>query len=202
MTRTRNVLQCIILLTYQKLPSVEILSLNDFIVHNAIELILYKGGIIERDLSEALDIPSFNIENIEGLEKAYSHDPQTEVNFYFSQIVEMLKQKVHNWKKKYTYASKFYLILCSSVQTREVIYINIYFLPSNEDVELDEIPCWVSCKILSVVPEKFSVFLYHRCANQPTIDKPFQIFHFTQYFSPPVFAHFMYMLSMYKKFVN
>lgn len=71
-------------------------KLNDFIVHNAIELILYKGGTVERDLSEVLDIPSFNIESIEGLKKAYSHDPQTEVNFYFSQIVEMLKQNEHN----------------------------------------------------------------------------------------------------------
>ena len=50
--------------------------LNEFIVDNGIELILYKGGTIERDLSKALDIPSLNIECIEGLEKTSSHKSQ------------------------------------------------------------------------------------------------------------------------------
>ena len=64
--------------------------LNEFIVDSDIELILYKGGTIERDLSNALDIPSLNIESFEELEKAYSHDPRTEVNCYYDQIVNML----------------------------------------------------------------------------------------------------------------
>ena len=64
--------------------------LNRFIVDDGIELILYKGGTIERDLSKALDIPSLSIECFGGLEKAYSHDPRTEVDCYYSQIVEML----------------------------------------------------------------------------------------------------------------
>ena len=63
--------------------------LNEFIVYNDIDLILYKGGTIERDLSKALDISSLNIECFE-LEKVQSHDPYVEVNSYFSQIVEML----------------------------------------------------------------------------------------------------------------
>ena len=63
---------------------------NEFIVDSGIELILYKGGTIERDLSKALDIPSLNLESFEELEKAYSHDPRTEVNCYFSQIIEMM----------------------------------------------------------------------------------------------------------------
>ena len=38
--------------------------LNEFIVDSGIELILYKGGTIERDLCEALNIPSLNIETL------------------------------------------------------------------------------------------------------------------------------------------
>ena len=69
----------------------QILSiLNKFIVDSGIELILYKGGTIERDLSKALNIPSLNIECFEELEKAYSHDPRIEVDCYYSQIIEML----------------------------------------------------------------------------------------------------------------
>ena len=65
-------------------------KLNQFIVNNGIELVLYKGGTIERDLCEALNIPSFNIENLEGLKKANSHDPRTEVDCYYSQIIKLL----------------------------------------------------------------------------------------------------------------
>ena len=63
--------------------------LNEFITDNDINLILYKGGKIERDLSKALGISSLNIECFE-LEKVQSHDPYVEVNGYFSQIVAML----------------------------------------------------------------------------------------------------------------
>ncbi len=65
-------------------------KLNQFIVNNGIELVLYKGGTIERDLCEALNIPSFNIENLEGLKKTNSHDPRTEVDCYYSQIIKLL----------------------------------------------------------------------------------------------------------------
>ena len=64
--------------------------LNEFIVDGGIELILYKGGTIERYLSKALNIPSLNIECFEELEKAYSHDPRIEVDCYYSQIVELV----------------------------------------------------------------------------------------------------------------
>ena len=64
--------------------------LNRFIVDSGIELILYKGGTIERDLSKELGVPSLNIECFEELEKAYCHDPRTEVDCYYSEIVEML----------------------------------------------------------------------------------------------------------------
>ena len=57
---------------------------------NGIELILFKGGTIERDLCAALDIPALNIESFEGLQKANSHDPRKEVSFYYSQIIKVL----------------------------------------------------------------------------------------------------------------
>ena len=65
-------------------------KLNNFIVNNGIDFILYKGGNIERNLCEALRIPSYNIECFHELEKVYSHDPRTEVNAYFSQLVQLL----------------------------------------------------------------------------------------------------------------
>ena len=66
--------------------------LNEFIVDCGIELILYKGGQIERDLCKALHISSLNIECIKGLEKSVSHNPRTEVNCYFSQIQEFINR--------------------------------------------------------------------------------------------------------------
>ena len=62
-------------------------EINDFIVHNAIELVLYKGGMIEYKLCEELCITSMNLEVIPQLKKAYSHNPKVEVNFYYAQIV-------------------------------------------------------------------------------------------------------------------
>ena len=64
-------------------------KIGRFIDENDIDIILYKGGEIERDLCSDLGIPSYNIERIRGLEKAYSHDPRIEVNCYFSQLVEL-----------------------------------------------------------------------------------------------------------------
>ena len=56
---------------------------------NNIDFFLYKGGEIESDLCSDIGIPSYNIECIKGLEKAYSHDPRTEVNCYYMQLVEL-----------------------------------------------------------------------------------------------------------------
>ena len=65
--------------------------LNEFIVNNAIELIIYKGGSIEKDLAKALDILSMNIECFKGsIKKANSHDPRIEVDCYLSQIIMMI----------------------------------------------------------------------------------------------------------------
>ena len=63
--------------------------LNEFIVDNDITLVLYKGGTIERDLCRELDVDCVNIECFEGIEKAYSHDPREEVNFYYNQLIKI-----------------------------------------------------------------------------------------------------------------
>ena len=75
---------------YSPICSTVLDKINEFIVYNDIELVLYKGGTIEKDLCSELDIPSLNIEIFEDLEKAQSHDPRFEVNFYYDQIVNML----------------------------------------------------------------------------------------------------------------
>ena len=63
--------------------------LNSFIKNNKIDLVFYKGGDIERKVCDELYINSFNIENFKNeLEEVYSHDPYTEVNCYFTQLVE------------------------------------------------------------------------------------------------------------------
>ena len=77
---------------YPSSPSPPFLSvvkeLNNFFVDNDIELVLYKGGEIEKNICKELDIPSFNIENFD-LEKVYSDDPYVEVNCYYSQLIEI-----------------------------------------------------------------------------------------------------------------
>ena len=64
-------------------------KIKRFIDENNIDFILYKGGEIENDLCTDIGIPSYNIESIKDLEKAYSHDPRKEVNCYYGQLVEL-----------------------------------------------------------------------------------------------------------------
>ena len=62
-------------------------KLNTFVVYNGIDFILYKGGTIEKDLCSELYIQSYNIENFSEIKKIQSHDPQTEVNYYYKKLV-------------------------------------------------------------------------------------------------------------------
>ena len=64
-------------------------KIGRFIDENDIDIILYKGGEIEKELCSDLGMPSYNIECIKELEKVHSHDPRTEVNCYFTQLVEL-----------------------------------------------------------------------------------------------------------------
>ena len=69
------------------LPCTDAFSvLRDFIQKHDIEVVLYKGGTIERDICEKLLIESYNIEVLSGLRRVYSHDPATEVNLYWDQL--------------------------------------------------------------------------------------------------------------------
>ena len=63
-------------------------KLNEFVVNNGIELILFKGGTIELELCNNLDIKNLNLESM-NIEKAYSHDPREEVNFYYNQLINI-----------------------------------------------------------------------------------------------------------------
>ena len=75
----------------QSLPCSKALEeINNFIVNNGIDMIIYKGGNIERDTCIELCIPSRNIESFQGLKKANSHDPSFEVNFYYDQIINLI----------------------------------------------------------------------------------------------------------------
>ena len=65
-------------------------KLNEFIVYNDITLILYKGGTIEKDLCEELDIDCLNIECFEELQKIPSHDPRQEVHCYYNQLIDLI----------------------------------------------------------------------------------------------------------------
>ena len=64
-------------------------KVNEFIVYNSIDFILYKGGTIEKDLCSELCIPSYNMECLPKIVKVQSHDPKTEVNLYYNQLVEL-----------------------------------------------------------------------------------------------------------------
>ena len=78
----------------QSLPQSKALEeINNFMIYNDIDMIIYKGGNIERDTCIKLCIPSRDIESFQGLEKANSHDPAFEVNFHYDQIINLISQK-------------------------------------------------------------------------------------------------------------
>ena len=65
--------------------------LNEFVVRNGITMILFKGGIVERDMCREMSIESMNIELLGEVKKACSHDPRKEVNFYYDQLIILKK---------------------------------------------------------------------------------------------------------------
>ena len=70
-------------------PCSTVLSkINEFIVYINIDLILYKGGTIEKDLCVELCIPSMSIECLPELEKVRSQESRIEVNYYYDQLVD------------------------------------------------------------------------------------------------------------------
>ena len=57
-----------------------------FVNNHNVEVVLYKGGTIERDVCQRLRIESQNIEVYDKLKKVHSHDPGTEVSLYWDQL--------------------------------------------------------------------------------------------------------------------
>ena len=64
-------------------------KVDKFIVDNGINLVLYKGGCIEKHMCEELCIPSLNIEQLGEFERPYSHDPRVEVDTYYGQLIHL-----------------------------------------------------------------------------------------------------------------
>ena len=59
-------------------------KLNEFIVNNGIDLILFQGGATEAEMCKELDIASINIETM-NIKKVYS-SPREDMNFYYNQL--------------------------------------------------------------------------------------------------------------------
>ena len=52
-----------------------------------IDMVLYKGGIVERDFCREINIAAYNIEQL-NVVKVNSHDPEEEVNLYYKQLIQ------------------------------------------------------------------------------------------------------------------
>ena len=74
----------------------------------------------EKDLCKTLDIPSLNIESIQGLEKSESHNPRTEVNCYFHRYGNLLIEITYCYWKNPSST----LTLAGQVRTYHRISIN------------------------------------------------------------------------------
>ena len=62
--------------------------IKDFLCDNKITIVVYKGGSVERDFCADIDIPSYNIEQL-GVGRAFNHDPEQEVRFFFNELVRL-----------------------------------------------------------------------------------------------------------------
>lgn len=62
--------------------------LREYIFRNNIDIILYKGGVIEKKLCDSINVTSYNIEAL-GVPKAPSHQPKDEVNFYYNCLLHI-----------------------------------------------------------------------------------------------------------------
>ena len=59
--------------------------LKSFIALHKLNFILYKGGNVEKELCNTINIPAYNIE-IFDIDKASNHNPEEEVSFYFREM--------------------------------------------------------------------------------------------------------------------
>ena len=70
-------------------------ELNSFIKQYNIQLMLFKGGIIEERLCKVAGIPTFNMEQF-CVPKVASHDPIKEVRAHYNYITLNFMDKVRN----------------------------------------------------------------------------------------------------------
>ena len=64
-------------------------KLSNFIKDNGIDVVLYKGGNVEKDICDKLDMESFNIELFDGMIKTNSNEPCEEVTSYYNQLIHI-----------------------------------------------------------------------------------------------------------------
>ena len=62
--------------------------LKNFVLSLDADIIFYKGGIFERDISTEIGIDSFDITQL-GVKKVNSHDPKKEIQLHYKQIIRM-----------------------------------------------------------------------------------------------------------------
>ena len=62
--------------------------LKNFISSVDADIIFYKGGHFERDISAAINVDSFDITNL-GVKKVNSHNPKEEIHLHYKQIIRM-----------------------------------------------------------------------------------------------------------------
>ena len=71
------------------LPCIEAKDiLKNFVLSLDADIIFYKGGIFERDISTEIGIGSFDIAQL-GVKKVNSHDPKKEIQLHYKQIIRM-----------------------------------------------------------------------------------------------------------------
>ena len=62
--------------------------LHDFVCANRLDIILFKGGNIEKKLCNNMSLPALNIETL-GVPKATSHDPRLEVQQHYNYLLNI-----------------------------------------------------------------------------------------------------------------
>ncbi len=59
-----------------------------FLHDSKVTVVVYKGGSIEREFCADMDIPAYNLEQL-GVGKAFNHDPEQEVRFFFNELIRL-----------------------------------------------------------------------------------------------------------------
>ena len=72
---------------YSPLCGNALAEIKNFIVCNGIQLVLYSGGTIKKELCNKLCITSINIECFTDLENTQADDPRVRVNWDYGQLV-------------------------------------------------------------------------------------------------------------------